>query len=212
MISGVLEAFAGWLVALIGSWGYSGIFILMAIESSFIPFPSEVVMIPAGYLVFKGQMSWVLAFVFGLLGSLAGALFNYYIAYYLGRKAVNKLVASYGRLFFIDKNSIAKSEKFFKSHGHITTFTGRLIPVVRQLISLPAGFAKMNIIEFCIYTCLGAGAWTAVLMYLGYMFGNNQELIQQHLSLVTWIAIIAVVIIIGIYILVNKNKRKKQKR
>lgn len=210
MLSEVLRDFASWLVSLIGYSGYPGIFILMAVESSFIPFPSEIVMIPAGWLVATGQMSFILALSVGVLGSLVGALFNYYLAFYLGRKAVNKLVSQYGKLFFIDENSIEKSERFFEKHGHITTFIGRLIPVVRQLISLPAGFAKMNLAKFCIYTAAGAGIWSAILLWLGYTFGNNQALIEQNLNLITWLVVAAVAVIVFVYAICMKNKKKKQ--
>jgi membrane protein DedA with SNARE-associated domain len=208
MLSEVLRSFASWLVSLIGYSGYPGIFILMAIESSFIPFPSEIVMIPAGWLVATGQMSWLFALGAGILGSLAGALFNYYLAFYLGRKAVSKLVSQYGKLFFIDENSIEKSERFFKKHGPITTFIGRLIPIVRQLISLPAGFAKMNLAKFCIYTAVGAGIWSAVLLWLGYTFGNNQALIEQNLNLITWLVVAVVAAIIFVYALCIRNKKR----
>jgi len=208
MLSEVLKDFASWLVSLIGYSGYGGIFILMAIESSFIPFPSEIVMIPAGWLVATGQMSFILALSVGVLGSLVGALFNYYLAFYLGRKAVSKLVSQYGKLFFIDENSIEKSERFFKKHGPITTFIGRLIPIVRQLISLPAGFAKMNLAKFCIYTAAGAGIWSAVLLWLGYTFGNNQALIEQNLNLITWLVVAVVAAIIFVYALCIRNKKR----
>ena len=210
MLSEVLKNFASWLVSVIGYSGYAGIFILMAIESSFIPFPSEIVMIPAGWLVATGQMSFVLALVAGILGSLLGALFNYYLAYYLGRKAVKKLVSGYGKLFFIDENSIEKSERFFEKHGHITTFVGRLIPVVRQLISLPAGFAKMNLAKFCIYTAAGAGIWSAILLWLGYVFGNNQTLIEQNLNLITWVLVAVVALIIFVYVICMRRNKQKQ--
>jgi len=210
MLSEALKDFASWLVSLIGYSGYGGIFILMAIESSFIPFPSEIVMIPAGWLVATGQMSWLFALGAGILGSLAGALFNYYLAFYLGRKAVSKLVSQYGKLFFIDENSIEKSERFFKKHGPITTFIGRLIPVVRQLISLPAGFAKMNLAKFCIYTAVGAGIWSAVLLWLGYTFGNNQALIEQNLNLITWLLVAVVAAIIFVYALCIRNKKRSK--
>jgi membrane protein DedA with SNARE-associated domain len=210
MLSEALKDFASWLVSLIGYSGYAGIFILMAIESSFIPFPSEIVMIPAGWLVATGQMSWLFALGAGILGSLIGALFNYYLAFYLGRKAVSKLVSQYGKLFFIDENSIEKSERFFKKHGPITTFIGRLIPVVRQLISLPAGFAKMNLAKFCIYTAAGAGIWSAILLWLGYTFGNNQALIEQNLNLITWLLVAVVAAIIFVYALCIRSKKRKQ--
>jgi membrane protein DedA with SNARE-associated domain len=207
MISELLQNIASWLVSLVGTSGYSGIFILMAIESSFVPFPSEIVMIPAGYLVFQGKMSWIFALSAGILGSVLGALINYYLALKLGRKAIDKLVSSYGRLFFISPESIDKSEKFFDNHGKITTFIGRLIPGIRQLISLPAGFAKMKLGRFVFYTALGAGLWSGILLYLGYVFGDNQALIEQNLQIITWTILIIVLVCIAGYIYWKKRKK-----
>jgi membrane protein DedA with SNARE-associated domain len=208
MISEILVNFANFLVNSMSSLGYLGIFILMAIESSFIPFPSEIVLIPAGYLAYQGKMSVILIFLAAVLGSLAGAFVNYYLAYFLGRKATEKLIAKYGKIFFIDKKSIKKSEKFFENHGEITTFIGRLIPVIRQLISLPAGFAKMNLAKFSFYTALGAGIWSAILIYLGYIFGQNQELIKQNLDKITIIAVVISIIAIIIYACIKSRKKK----
>ena len=208
MIKEILNNIFQYVLELSYSFGYFGIFILMTIESSFVPFPSEIVLIPAGILIAKGEMSFYLVFIFSLLGSLTGALVNYYLALYLGRPAVNKLILRYGKIFFIDKNSLLKSEVFFQKHGEITTFVGRLIPVIRQLISLPAGFSKMNMSKFLIYTTLGAGIWSLILIYIGIIFGNNIELVKQNLDIITyWILAICLIIIL-VYLLIKKRKKK----
>ena len=190
----MLHDIANLIVEFIGDMGYLGIFIMMFLESTFFPFPSEIVMIPAGYLVYKGEMNLYAVLAAGIVGSLAGALFNYYLAIKLGRKILIK----YGKYFFIKETAIIKMEEFFVKHGHISTFTGRLIPAVRQLISFPAGLAKMNLKVFCIYTTLGASIWVIILTALGYYIGDQQELINEYLkyiviSLVLLMAIIAVI-------------------
>lgn len=186
----MLVEIINWTVTTIGSLGYSGIFLLMLIESSFIPFPSEVVMIPAGYLSSKGEMNIVLVVLCGLLGSLLGALVNYYLAIKLGRP----LLLRYGKYVMFNEDSLQRMEDFFARHGHISTFTGRLIPMVRQYISIPAGLARMNLSIFCLYTSLGAGIWVIILTVLGYYIGENEVLIKEYLHQI----IIALVIICSI--------------
>ena len=199
----MLTNIINFIVETVGSLGYTGIFIMMFLESSFFPFPSEVVMIPAGYLAYKGEMNMYLVILFGILGSLTGSLFNYYLAIKFGRKFLIK----YGKYFFIKEETIIRMEEFFKKHGHISTFSGRLIPVVRQYISLPAGLAKMNLFVFSLYTSLGAGIWVIILAVLGYYLGDNEGLIKEYLRYIIVAILIALVVLAFWYY--RKTKRNK---
>ena len=198
----MLHEVVDFILNLVNDWGYGGIFIMMFLESTFFPFPSEVAMIPAGYLAFQGKMNIWLAILAGLGGSLGGALFNYYLARSLGRK----LLIKYGKYVFIKEEAIIKLEKFFTSHGHISTFTGRLIPGIRQLISLPAGLSRMHVGEFAAYTALGAGIWVAILAALGYFAGANEELWKSNLKEIT-IGVL-VLLIIGVTVYIRNHKKK----
>lgn len=198
----MLKELAQNLVDLIFDWGYVGIFIMMAIESSFIPFPSEIVLIPAGYLASQEKMS-VLAILFSSLGgSLVGAFVNYYLALSVGRK----FLLRFGRYFFIKEQTLLKMEEFFKKHGHISTFTGRLIPGIRQLISIPAGLARMDIVQFSLYTSLGAFLWAMVLTFLGYFIGENQELIDSYLKQITVFVVVVVLLFVSLYAYKQRKK------
>lgn len=198
----MIHELAQQLVDLIFDWGYLGIFIMMAIESSFIPFPSEIVLVPAGYLASKGEMNIVYIMGSALGGSLVGALINYYLAITLGRKFLCK----FGKYFFISPQTLEKMEKYFKKHGHISTFTGRLIPGIRQLISIPAGLARMNIVEFSIFTILGAGIWALILTLVGYFIGANESLIKEYLKEITIIMLALLSILVWIYYKYQKRK------
>lgn len=180
------------IVDLIFDWGYLGIFLLMAVESSFIPFPSEIVLIPAGYLASSGQMSIFAIMGSALGGSLVGAFINYYLALLLGRKMLKK----YGKYFFIKESAVDKMDAYFAKHGHISTFIGRLIPGIRQLISIPAGLARMDLATFSIFTTLGAGIWAFILVMLGYFIGENKELLDTYLKQIT-IAIVGILVVLG---------------
>ncbi len=193
------------IVNLVGDMGYIGIFIMMFLESTFFPFPSEVAMIPAGYLASQGEMNLYLSILVGVLGSLTGALFNYYLAKIYGRRAVLR----FGKYFFFNEEKLNKMERFFYKHGSFSTLTSRLIPGVRQFISLPAGLSKMPITPFILYTTIGAGIWVIILTLLGYLIGTNQELLHNYLHQIVIITLIAIGIATVIYIWITKRKDKK---
>ena len=193
------------LVDLIFDWGYLGIFLLMVVESSFIPFPSEIVLVPAGYLASQEKMSVTLIMISAIGGSLVGAFINYYLALTLGRKILLK----YGKYFFIKESALVKMENYFATHGHISTFSGRLIPGIRQLISIPAGLAKMNLAQFSLFTALGAGIWALILTLLGYFIGANEELLSTYLKEIT-ISVVILLIILG-YVYYRYQKKKESK-
>eukprot|EP01029_Cantina_marsupialis_P012043 TRINITY_DN26607_c1_g1_i4.p1 TRINITY_DN26607_c1_g1~~TRINITY_DN26607_c1_g1_i4.p1 ORF type:complete len:213 (+),score=17.86 TRINITY_DN26607_c1_g1_i4:128-766(+) len=206
----MLHEIVDYIVQIVGDLGYVGIFIMMFLESSFFPFPSEIVMVPAGYLAYKGEMNLFIAIASGILGSLAGALFNYYLARKYGRKFLGK----YGKYVLVKEETLEKMESFFAKHGHISTFSGRLIPAVRQYISLPAGLAKMNLLKFSIYTSLGAGIWVLILALLGYFIGSNQDLIHEYLRIIIVTVLVLLAILILFYIRIKMKKRviKKWKK
>lgn len=194
------------LVELIFEWGYLGIFLLMSIESSFIPFPSEIVLIPAGYLASKGDMSVGMIMLSALAGSLLGAFVNYYLALILGRKILSR----YGKYFFINENALQKMDEYFEKHGHISTFVGRLVPGIRQLISIPAGLCRMNLGLFSFYTALGASIWALILVAIGYFIGENQELIDLYLKQITISILVILSLLILWYIRYQKNRTKSE--
>lgn len=193
------------LVNFIEQVGYFGIFIGMFLESTMLPIPSEIIMIPAGMAAAYGNMNLGLVIFIGVLGNVLGAIFSYYLAMFLGRPILLKI----GRYFFIKPETIIKIEKFFKSHGNISVFIGRLIPGVRHFISLPAGVAKMNFKTFCFYTTLGSAIWTSVLTFLGFGIGANKDLIRKYLNLVIVICILLCGITIAFYAYFQKKYRNK---
>ena len=191
-----------WLLDTIGAMGYPGIFLLMAMESSVIPVPSELVMPPAGYLAYQGNMNLGIAILCGSLGSLAGAYANYLVSHYLGRP----LVMKYGKYVLIPPEKFERVERFFLQHGEISTFLGRLLPVVRHLISIPAGLSGMPHARFSFYTLTGAGIWCCILAFIGYFIGENQQLIVQysHKALV-WIILFSITLIT---VYVRRHRRR----
>ena len=205
----MLESFFSFCLGITESLGYWGLGILMAIESSFIPMPSEIIIPPAAYLASLGKMNIWLIIIFGVIGSLVGAIFNYAIGYYLGRPLVYKLAgSSFAKFLFINPEKVMRAEIYFLKNSKSATFVGRLIPVIRQLVSLPAGFCKMPFFPFIFYTTLGSLIWVSILAGLGYFIGYNQALLQMYYKeIILILGILGFVwIIFKIYKIVKKKE------
>lgn len=201
----MLHEFVGWIAELVGQWGYPGIVVLMALESSLFPLPSEIVIPPAAYLAANSEMNFGLVVLSGTVGSIIGAACNYWLAMYLGRPFLVK----YGKYLLVSSNALARSEQFFAQYGHISTFIGRLLPGIRHCISLPAGLARMNFPLFCAATGLGAGIWVLILACMGYWFGKNQELMMNNLHYGTLVLVVCCVVLGAGYWLYRRKQQAK---
>ena len=190
---------------------YYTITALMAIESSFIPFPSEVVIPPAAYIASKpdSDLNIFLVILFGTIGAIIGAILNYYLALWLGRPIIYKFADSkIGHLCLLSKEKIQKAEEYFVANGNLSTLVGRLVPGIRQLISIPAGLAKMNIWNFLLYTTIGSGAWNCILALLGYLAHGQQDLINQYSHELS-IVLICFGVLFIIYLIIKGISKKK---
>lgn len=191
---------------------YGTITLLMAVESSFIPFPSEVVIPPAAYKATSSDnnMNIILVVVFGTLGALIGATINYVLALIIGRPIIYKFADSrLGHMLLLSKEKVVKAEEYFVKHGKTSTFIGRLVPAVRQLISIPAGIAKMNFGFFLLYTFLGAAIWNSLLALLGYLAKGQQDIIEKYSSELSYVLVGLGVLFVA-YLIYNGLKKKKQ--
>ncbi|MEO7985453.1 MAG: DedA family protein [Gemmatimonadales bacterium] len=204
----MLNDFFHWLADTVLALGYPGIVLLMAVESSVLPLPSELVMPPAGYLAAKGQMNPWLAVAAGTAGSILGALLNYALAVFVGEPVLRR----YGKYVLMSERSLDRTEAFFRRHGEISTFVGRLLPVIRHLISIPAGISRMALRRFVAFTALGAGLWCAILTYLGWLIGRHGEQVDAaigpyvHQTFFRYI-LPGTVVLVAFYVLWRRRQR-----
>ena len=205
----MLEQLVNWLLQTLRDVGYPGIVALMAMESSILPVPAELVMPPAGYWVAKGEMNAWIVLACGTVGSVLGALANYWMAHVLGRAFVRR----FGRYVLLSERSLDRAERFFADHGEISTLVGRLLPVLRHLISILAGIARMSVSRFVTFTALGAFAWCAVLTGIGYFLGRHEdalpshEEVQRYVGRVMWIVVPLIVVGVTIYVIRHRRRR-----
>jgi len=187
---------------------YFTVALLMAIESTFIPLPSEVVVPFAAYKAAQGDLNVFLVVIFGTIGALSGSLINYTLAYYLGRPIVYSFAESrVGKLFLLSREKVEHAEKYFLKNGRTSTFIGRLVPGIRHLISIPAGLARMNLRDFIFYTFAGAGIWNIILAIIGYYLYEMREQIFPYMEYILYLT--GAVFVVYLIITIRKNNRKK---
>jgi membrane protein DedA with SNARE-associated domain len=194
---------SNYVLELVKNFGYLGIILGMAIESSLVPLPSEIVMIPAGVLAYSGEMNFFIVVFCGVLGSYLGSLANYILAYFCGRP----IILRYGKYFFFNEEKLKKVEAFFLKFGNISIFIARLIPVVRHFISIPAGFAKMNFWQFSFYTVFGSTIWMIILTAVGYFIGQNAQEVHKLMPILK-IGTLFVCIIFVVYFVMKVYKKR----
>lgn len=205
----IISQITAQILSLFSSLDYLSVMILMAIESSFIPLPSEIVLPPAGWLAFSGQLNIYWVIIAATIGSLIGSLANYYLARTLGRKVIYKLArSSWAKFFLINEDKLQASEAYFRDHGKASIFISRLVPGVRHLISIPAGLSKMNLFDFLLSTLAGAGIWNTILTVLGYWFGANQAEIKNYYHLIAIFG--GSIFLLFVVYLIIKAKRKSK--
>jgi len=187
---------------------YFTVWLLMLIESTFLPMPSEVVIPFAAYKAGQGDLNVFLVVIFGTIGALCGSLVNYFLSYYLGRPIVYAFADSkVGKIFLLSKEKVIHAEEYFRRNGKSSTFIGRLVPGIRHLISIPAGLAKMNIRDFILYTFVGAGIWNIILAIIGYYVYEMRDKIFPYIGHI----LIGLGVIFVIYLIIRAYRDKKKK-
>lgn len=199
----MLEIFGHFIINLIQSTSYAGIFVLMALESALIPIPSEVTMPFSGFLVSQGKLSLPLVILVGTVANLFGSYIAYYIGYFIEETVLLKFIKKYGKFILISEHEYQKGNKWFAKYGDKIIFISRLLPGIRTVISLPAGVFKMDIKKFTIYTVAGCLVWSAILTYVGFVLGENWRLLEGYFR--KFEVIIGILVIIGVLWYLNKH-------
>jgi len=197
---------ATYITKFIDATGYITVFISMVLESMVFPVPSEAIMPFAGFLIAEGKFSFFGVILISTLGSIIGSLISYYIGYYGGKPFITK----FGKYFLLDQEEFEATNRFFQKRGSITIFICRFIPVIRHLISLPAGMAKMNIWKFSILTVIGAGLWNSFLAYVGFRLRQNWQLVMEYSKTIDEIIVVILLVLIGLYVYRHLHKKAKK--
>ncbi len=201
-----------WILNTMNSLGYLGIGLLMFAENLFPPIPSELIMPLAGFTVAKGGMNFTLAVLAGVVGTILGALPWYYAGKLLGEERLKHLADKYGKWITVSSQDIDKATRWFNRYGNKAVLFGRLVPGIRTLISLPAGLSEMPIVPFLIYSTLGTTAWVMLLTFLGFMLGENYELVDEYLGPVSKIVLLILIVAFIAWLVIKQQKAKRKNR
>ena len=196
----MIEFFSHYIIQLIESTGYFGIFVLMTLESALIPIPSEVTMPFAGFLVQQGKLNFLMVVIVGAFANLVGSLIAFGIGYYLEEHIILKLIDKYGKFILVNKHEYERSVRWLKKYGDAVAFFSRVLPAVRTFISLPAGLSEMNIWKFSFYTFLGSLIWSALLTYFGFYLGGEWQSIEPYFRQFQIVIVVVFVLLIGWYL------------
>ena len=199
-----MEAFALWLVNFVHEVGYLGLFLAMGFGNMLVPIPVEAIMIPAGYLVQQQHMNFWLVIAAAVVGDICGSLISFYFAMHFGRR----VLVRWGKYIGFGQDKVDMLQNFFISHGEVSVLTGRLVPGLRHFMAFPAGLSHMNVKRFVLYTGAGGGLWSGILVFLGYLIGDNKELVNRYLPYVEGAVIAGVVVMIVVY--VKRHRRQKK--
>jgi membrane protein DedA with SNARE-associated domain len=192
----VLDWLAEWVISVIETLGYPGLTVLVALENVFPPIPSEIILPLAGFLTGQNRFSFLLVLVATTLGSLIGALALYAVGLAIGQRRVNRLVERYGHWALLTPDDLTRAEQWFDRHGPIAVFTGRLLPIVRSLVSIPAGYRQMPLGQFLLLTGAGSAMWNGALVGLGWALGENWHVIERYVGWLQYVVIVVVAFLV----------------
>lgn len=214
-MSDLLGNMSQWATDIMDALGYAGLAFLVALENVFPPIPSEIILPLAGFNSSNGDMNVYLAILFATIGSLVGALILYYVGYVFGEERVRVIVAKWGKWLGFKETDIDKADEWFDRYGGFAVAMCRVVPIVRSLISIPAGLRKMPILSFAMYTTAGSLVWNTILIFAGYLLGDNWDHVEEYVGYLQYV-VIAVVLVIGVFWvwtrMINPQRQKRRER
>lgn len=209
-MGGLISGLANWAIDVIDALGYWGLFLILVLENVFPPIPSEAVLPLAGFLTGQGEMNYFLAVLVSTLGAVGGALILYYVGWWFGDSRVRWIVDKWGRWLAVTENDLDKANAWFDRHGYIAVLICRCVPIVRSLVSIPAGILRMPIVPFVLYSALGSAVWNAILIGLGWIVGDNWEDIEHYADYFQYAVALGIIVAVIYYVIKRRDRFMRQ--